>query len=358
MKQLQSQRPASRWIFLGVSSILIHFFSITSYGEPQFNSPSNLASSLFDDNLTLQREIASDEKIPRGWTPKLKVSGNISFGSSDNVVGQQNGDTTTLGANINGGWNFRSDQHEWRNTFRFQGATSRTPNIPTYIKSTDELSVDSIYLFSLEDIPWLGPYVRVNAETQVFKGEDIRENVVTYSIARQGGEAREFTGQSLRLTDGFAPFNTKQSVGAFAKIINEEKQKLEARLGVGALQVNARNQLAIANNRATPVIEVRELESYEQAGFEAALTYSGRIDEKTSYHLGGEVLIPIVKNLEEGDDRSSLQLTNYEVLAKLTSKVYDWLSLDYEYRIRKQPQLIEKNQIQHLLLVNMSYSIF
>lgn len=337
-------------------SLIMSLWGFSAFG--QFSSPNNLASSLFDESLTLQRDLASEEAIPPGWTPLLKLSGNISFGSSDNVVGQQNGDTTTLGTNLNGGLNYRNNQHEWRNALRYQGATSRTPNVPVYIKSSDELSFETIYLFSLENIKWLGPYFRANAVTQVFKGEDIRENPVTYSISTSSGATRTETGRSLRLTDGFSPLTLKQSVGAFAKIIDEDKQKLEARLGLGALQVNADGQFAVNDDRATPSIEIRALESYEQAGFEAALTYSGRIDEKTSYHLGGEVLIPILKNLEAGDDRSSLQLTNYEVLAKLSSKVYDWMSLDYEYRLRKQPQLIDKNQIQHLLLVNLSYAIY
>lgn len=306
------------------------------------------------DDLTLKEKAEKKAEEAPGWKPSLSLTGNLSFGSNDNVIGQQNGDTITLGSNISGGYSYFSKKQEWRNNLKFAAATTKTPSIPRYVKSTDELKFESLYLYTLESIPWLGPYVRVSAETQAFKGEDVRESATSYLLP----DGSTFTGTSLRLTDPFQPLTLKESFGAFAKIIEEPTMKLESRLGFGALQVQASDQLAIEDNDTTAQVDVIQLRSYEQAGLEGGFNFEGVLNENTKYKLSGEFLIPFINDLPAGDNRSSLELTNYELIAKLTNKLNSWMNLDYEYKLKKQPQLLDKNQIQHLLLLSLSYTIF
>lgn len=306
--------------------------------------------------LTLnQRTPATEEAKTPGWTPSLTLQGNLSFGSNDNVIGQQDGDTVTLGTNSTGGYSYWSEKQEWRNSLKFSAATTRTPTIPRYVKSNDELKLESLYFYSLEAYPWLGPYVRFRAETTAFKGEDVRDQPVSYIYSN--GRASTTTA-TVRLTDPFKPLTTRESFGAFAKIITEETLTLEAALGLGAMQVAAGNQFSLSDDPLTPAIELKELKTYNQAGLEGGFNFKGIIDSKTSYSLTGDFLVPVIKDLEPGDKRNTLELTNYELVAKLTSKITSWASLDYEYKIKKQPQLLDKEQIQHLMLMNLTYTIF
>jgi len=183
----------------------------------------------------IKREIQSTEEISEGWSPKLELSANLSLGSSQDVVGQTDGDTKTYGLNVTGGANYRDIRQEWRSVLKLAQATSKSPAISQYVKSQDQILVDSIYLYSLESVPWLGPYVKAGVQTSLFKGEDIRERVYTYSV--KGSNEVLHTGETLRLTDSLRPIATKQSVGAFAKLIDRKKTQLELRLGLGLIQV-------------------------------------------------------------------------------------------------------------------------
>ena len=323
--------------------ILCLSFSSASFAQEAVPAP-----------ITLKEAAAKTDAKVQGWKPTLTLSGNLSFGSNSDVIGQQDGDTTTLGTNILGGYSYFSNESEWRNNLTVKAATTRTPTLARYVKSNDELKFETLYLYSLPSIPWMGPYVKASVETTLFKGEDIRQTPTTYVFE----DLTTTTTSTLRLTDAFKPLTTKESVGAFAKLIDKETMKLETRLGFGAVQVEADGQFAVKDDPTTLAVDVDSLESYEQAGIEGGVTFKGLIDTNTTYTLVGEFLVPIIKDLPPGDDRDSLELTNYDVSAKLTTKLNTWMNLDYEYKLKKQPQLLDKNQIQHILLLNVSYNIF
>ncbi|MCB0408509.1 MAG: DUF3078 domain-containing protein [Bdellovibrionales bacterium] len=294
-----------------------------------------------------------------GWSPVLNLGANISFGSSDKVIGQKDGDSKTFGANIDGAMNYKKENKEWQNELKYKGATSRTPAIDQYIKSSDELSLTSAYLYGLEAYPWLGPYARVNAKSALFKGEDVRSDVVTYEKQTRENVTQEtVTGKSVRLTDGLKPMTVKESVGFFAKWIEKEKLKLTTRLGLGALQVDAAGQYIVKDNDTTTNIELQELDSYKQQGIEGGLSLEGLIDEKTKYSLTIDFLTPIGADLPASDKRNDFDLTNIETVFKLTSKVYEWMAFNYEFSLKREPQLLNENQVQHLMSLNFSYSLF
>jgi hypothetical protein len=66
-------------------------------------------------------------------------------------------------------------------------------------------------------------------------------------------------------------------------------------------------------------------------------------------------LTPLGEDDEQG--RSGVELTNVDVVAKLSSKLYDWASVSYEYKAKNQPQLLDKWQIQHLLVLNFTHTV-
>jgi len=305
------------------------------------------------------REIATVKDLEQGWNRKVILGGTASLGTSDRVVGQTDGESTTLGLNLEGSLIHLKNRDEWRNIFKLGQSSAKTPSIPRYVKASDELKYETIYLHALESTPWFGPYVRGSVETAIFKGEDVRSEPKTYQRLDPDknpiGSAE--VSDTFRLTDGFRPLTTKESVGGFFKIIQKEKTKLEARLGIGAVQVQAKNQYALSDDNSTTEIEVRQLQSYEQVGGEGGFTLAGVFDAKTSYSLAGEFLTPFVIEKRSGESRSNFELTNWEVNARLTSKVYDWMSLDYTAKLLRKPQLVDDIQIQTLLMVSFNYQL-
>lgn len=307
-------------------------------------------------DLVAKKEIPLDEKAQEGWTPKLKLSTNVSLQSSKQVVGQTDGDTYTIGGKIESAMNHKKDTKEWRNSLDYAGATTRTASLPRYVKSSDSLKFETTYLYGLESMPKLGPYVKGSAETAVFKGEDVRAKTVTYS----GTGINSVTADSYRLTDGFKPLTTKEAVGFFYKFIDRKNTKLEARMGLGGVQVSADGQLYVKKADDTTVT-LDTLESYSQSGLEYGLVWTGQWNETSSYSLTADFLTPFGTDIKAGkpcDDCKDLELTNVDIKASASTKVSDWATLAYEYKALKQPQLFNKFQIQHGLVLNIVYDVF
>lgn len=309
------------------------------------------------ETVTPKKPLVASENLQEGWHPSLKFGGNFSLGSNSHVVGQTDGDTITLGSTIEGGLIYKKALREWRNKLNWLETISRNPTIDRYVKTNDNLKIESIYLRGLEKYPRIGPFVKLSAETAVFKGEDVREKEVTYQIRRRNQSIDTVTANSLRLTDGFRPLTTKESVGFFAKIVDREKVKLEARLGIGAMQIAADRQLAVKDDGKTADIEVEELKSIDQVGTEAGLELAGQFDEKSSYSLTTEFLTPLSRGSDKVRDKNNFERTNIDITGRLQSKIYDWASLSYELKIKRQPELIDEYQVQHFLLLNFSYSL-
>ena len=153
----------------------------------------------------------------QGWDRYLGSSFYGTMTDNKDVVGKDEGTSTTLGLRLEGALDFRRDANEWRNSLNLLTAWSRTPVLDDYLKSEDSLVVDSIYLFHLEDIPWAGPFVRANADTALFAGYDTRPEEVTYLITRKDGSLQSETDTRLQMTESLRPLKLKESVGFFVQ---------------------------------------------------------------------------------------------------------------------------------------------
>jgi hypothetical protein len=293
-----------------------------------------------------------------GWSKNANLGANLSFTSSQSVVGQTDGSSQTYGMSLKGGLNRVRETDEWRNTLSALGSTTRTPNVPRYVKSSDELKIESIYLYSLPSMPKIGPYVRAEAAAPMFKGEDVRATPSTYLVTRRDGSATTVAASSLRLTDGFKPLTTKEGVGFFWKAVQQDKLKVEARVGLAALQIDADGQFAVQGTGPAGEILVNELRDVNQAGVEFALTAKGKVDEKTSYEAGVETMTPFINNKLAGDNRDALRLTNVDGYAKLNSNITRWAAFGYDYKLKIQPQLQTRAEQIHMLVLTANYNLF
>ena len=100
------------------------------------------------------------------------------------------------------------------------------------------------------------------------------------------------------------------------------------------------------------------LNDINQAGIEAAAGVKGLISDNSSYEASVSVLTPFINNKASDDDRSAINLTDVEGNIKLTSKINSWSSFGYDYKLKMQPQLLERAQQIHLLTLNVNYNIF
>jgi hypothetical protein len=237
-----------------------------------------------------------------GLFASLRGDVTLSFTDQQRVVGQIDGSTINFGAKVDGRADLIHDEHEWRNSVLINAGVTKTPNIPEFIKSTDALQFESIYLYHLK--PWVGPFARFRLETPMFAGADVRPGATNYKITRQDGAVVQTCDpdsgapcatQKLPLTDGFQPLTLKESLGVFAQPYKSKPVTVEARLGFGAQQILADKQFALADvpddatncpagaagppgtKSAVPCVEVTQLSDVMQAGIEANLELWGTL---------------------------------------------------------------------------------
>lgn len=296
------------------------------------------------------------EAKPVGWHWRLTLGASISHTNNHNWVGQPTGNTFTFGFKGETAAEYFRRKHEWRSTLGISEAFTRTPLIDEFIKSADAFTLESIYLYHW--IPWAGPFARFQLQTALFSGRDLRPAPVTYNVAELDGTIDTFIASELALTDKFRPFTLKESVGPFAQPIRKPEINVELRLGFGARQTFADDQLAVTDDAATPEIEVTRLQDVHQAGAEFVGQGWGTLeDNRVTYKLTVEAMMPFIKSeLPPGDDRGAAELTNVDVIATISFKLVKWASLDYEFKAVRQPQLLDLWQLQSNLLLTFSYT--
>jgi hypothetical protein len=363
-------------------------FFLPSLAASQALAQDIKASDLKKDATDVKVE-AAPEAPKNGVFGSLRGDLTLSFTDQQRVVGQIDGTTINFGAKVDGRVEVIQDAHEWRNSVLLNAGVTKTPNIPDFIKSTDALQLESIYLYHLK--PWIGPFVRFRMETPMFPGADVRAGATNYKITRQDGTSFQTcdpdsgepcTTQKLPLTDGFQPLTLKESLGVFAQPHKSKPVTIEARLGFGAQEIFADKQFALADvpddasncpagaampgvKSAIPCVEVVQLSDVLQAGLEANLEVWGTLyEDRITYKVYGGILAPFVHGtlpqtyLDSGGTDDVGQLTNIDLGANVIFKLVEWATLTYELKAVRVPQLLPDTfQVRNTLMLTMGYGV-
>lgn len=321
-----------------------------------------------------------DFKAPRkptGWDSRVAVGGTASFANNSNVAGQISGSSFSFGLKLDAGLDYNNGSHEWRNSLGLGAGITRTPVIDEFVKTSDSLNLETIYLYHIVD--WFGPFVRFQFGTSMFPGRDVRAGKATYQFIDEAGNKvgdpitpagsnctpDAATGllptnchTSYSLSDGFRPMTFKESIGLFVQPYQSDPLTIELRAGAGAQEVIANNQIAVADKSDTPEIELKHLVNTNQIGAELALSFWGTlVDKRVIYKVNADAMTPFVHpKLATGDDRSAFQLTNVQIDATLSFKLVEWASLDYQLKALRQPQVLDAFQVQNALLLTFGLS--
>ncbi len=294
-----------------------------------------------------------DDESRKGFDGMLSIGANLNLASNSNVVGQDDGFSTLFGLSLVGGLDYLYKRHEVRNTLKISESWARTPVLDEFVKNTDVLEFESLYNYFLLD--WAGLFGRLAMTSSIFKSEAITANATDYSIARNDGTTDLQTTNRLELAGAFSPFTLNESLGAFVEPFNSKPLKLSIRLGFGARETFADGVLASQDDDATPdVVELTELSNVYQAGAEGFAGVNGTVLEKITYEVGGSILIPFLNN--DDTDRTAMDLARYGVVAQVGTSIFDWMSLNYQFRALKDPQLLDEWQVQNALLLTFNYT--
>ncbi|MBT8491538.1 MAG: hypothetical protein KJO07_00645 [Deltaproteobacteria bacterium] len=302
---------------------------------------------------------ASDKDVV-GWNPALAVSGTVNVVNNTNVVGQVEGTSALFGLGAVGGADYINGKHVVRLTLSLNEGFAKTPVVDDFIKTNDELALESVYNYFLASK--LGLYGRAKAATPLFPARAITADPVDYVInpAEMGGMVQTLTTDDLKVASAFKPFNLNYSAGGFAQPLSGEALTVLVRGGLGGRHTFASGVFVQNDDDATPTIEVQELADVHQLGAELFLGLSGKQQKgRLTYSAGASVLFPFVNN--DDYDRATGELTRYALEATASVSVFDWMSVVYKGAIVVDPQLFpedqELTQVQNSLLLTFQYTL-
>lgn len=314
-----------------------------------------------------------------GWETALELGFNASVADSSSVVGATDGTTVQLGLTLKGGAILQVGQHEWLTSLAISLTQTRTPTVPVFVKSTDLTELKSAYLYSIESVPWLGPFARFRLTTQLFQGDlarAARVRLVGVPEADTFQEPVDGEPWRFKLTSAFEPLVLRESAGAFARPFKSDTFSLTMSLGAGAQQVRTSGGYAVTDDPATSAaaddpetpedeavtdtIELSPLADSTQVGAELEVEVTGKFTDRVAYSATANVLYPFYSDPEvavDGKALEGLDLTNVDLTAKVSFKLAKWASVDYLFSAKLQPLVIDEWQVRNSLLLNAAFNI-
>lgn len=295
-----------------------------------------------------------------GWKYRLKASANLSFSHNSKVVGQADGANWTLGFLVDGGLDYtHKGGHVWTNALKWQLTYTRTPVIDRFAKSLDAFDLVSSYLYRIPKLKWFGPYASFTLKTALLPGYTVKAQDVTVKRLDSAGALVKTehvkAQQEISLTLAFAPTMLRQSIGAFAEPVNRKDLRILFQLGLGAWETMVSDGYTLADDEATPELEIKALQNSVSFGAEINAEIRGTYRKLLNYGLKITLMLPFVHNIET--KLSGIDLLAKELEASLGFKLTRWASLDYTFKAVQLPLVAPDWQIQNGMLLTLTANL-
>ncbi len=292
---------------------------------------------------------AAADAAAQGWKTKLSLGATTSFSQSASMVGSPDGVSVQLGGLVDGQAEYIAGQHTWSNTLKAAYATSKTPALDQFVKAQDTLELATTYTYRLAAVSWIGPYARARFATQMAPGYLVKPGAYdvlyqqtdgsTLPVAHYGAQA--FT----KVTGAFDPMLFGEAVGLFANPTESEAVTVKLKLGVGTQQLVANWGYALADDAATPEIEMKKMRSAVQVGGEAEALAMGQLSTDLKWKAKAAFFMPFYTNIDATP--SGIDALNSDFSAGVSYRLAKWLSLDYVFVAKHVPLITDKWQIQN-----------
>jgi len=299
------------------------------------------------------------------WEKSLTLGASGSGLYNQKFVGQVDGFALQAGAILNGMIALGYIGNEWRNTLTIEESILATPTddlfSPRVTKSADNLQLLSAYSYRWSRFPYVGPYAQLRGQTQIFQSglQPAADGVVVKRTFRDGRVQNETVnfGQAAFLTDFFEPFTVTESVGMFIEPPTLPPWLVYAlKVGVAGQHVIVRDGFVIADDAATPEIELQQLSLSNSFGSEAEAVVSGQITDLFLWSVLARVYYPIF--ILEETELDLVERTHLDLQTTLSLRLTKWLSADWVTKVRRQPFVLNDWQIQSQVLLTTGFSVF
>ncbi len=293
-------------------------------------------------------EVALAPENLQGFDVNLIVGGSIGFNQADNVVGKAEGQVVDIAAFIESVAGFLEDNHFGYGRANIEiGGRLRLPDRP-FVPTVDEINLDLLYAYRLT--PWFGPYVRTSLETNMVTAyQEFDQPTTVRRYDKQGELVSESSEAELEaeIAKPFSPIELDFGVGGRLDFSAGFWLKFTTRLGLGFRQVFAR-ELYVVESLRSGVAEIRQVDNVQQYGGEAAVILEVVPLHWLSFKADASFLVPF-------DDYTEPFI---DLRASATLRLSSIASLIYTLRLKDDPSLIDKTQIDQTLILRFAYRLF
>jgi len=318
------------------------------------------------------------EEVPEGWDTSAAMGANFSYTQSQSWVGNPDGATMQIGVLMNGSANFRKGSHRWLNEGKVVHTQTRTPTIPVFVKSADEVNLKTTYFYAPRKIDWVGPFARGTLNTALLPGyyvgadpalvtEPAGDTFDTVEIYHPTVEGEPY---KLGLTSSFEPLILKEVAGLMANPVDGgNKLHVAMHIGAGAEEVFTHGGFVVkeVTDTAGDVTEGEEtfaytktvviipLESYVSVGAALEVEANRAVNDYVNWTLSATFFQPVYTTAEAANASGSL--LNTDVSAKVSVKLARWASLDLVAAARKFPLILDEWQFQSGVLLTTTFNL-
>ena len=324
-----------------------------------FSSATAVAQEAIPADVTEKKVLAEPKaEAPQGWKYKLSLGATGSYNHSSNVVGSVDGSTVQLGLIVTGAADWTSGAHAWENALKVTETQTRTPTVDPFIKSADELALQTTYLFRIPGYEMIGPFARASLSTQVFESYDVRITDTTVRrIDRDGATSDEVVPaeERIELAKPFEPLLVKESLGAFANPVAKPAITVKTKLGAGLQHIFVRDGYKLQDDGATAELELVQHESSTQGGAEAEAEATGALAENVTYAAKATFFYPLYTSVETDLDGVELLTTDFS--AKLSVRLAKWASLADGLAAKKIPLILDEWQVSQGVMLTAGFDL-
>lgn len=308
-----------------------------------------------------------------GFYRSLVVGGDVTMNIRNNAVGQVDGTSVSARGFLDGKLSISIFQNPLILRLQVEEGFTNPPQGQIQ-KTIDRLDLDALYLYRIQ--PWVGPYVRLEAETNIFPNEENLRPDIEYTVVRlrpdQTELQRDLTEDSGRLSPGFGLTRVREGVGLNIRALKTVSAEVNLRAGFGArhaitndffdidprspnLDGNCQNDTECADFRARfPGLEpdttriYRQVLGTDQVGAETALIATVRITRYVLINAELDALFtaPLENTIVDAEASVALKLTSY-------------MSINYVFRYTRDVDIAvgDPNNLENNILLRFSVDL-
>jgi hypothetical protein len=279
------------------------------------------------------------------------VGGGVSVSSQTNVTGVVDRTEMTPSFYFDLLAQFAPGKHYFYGRFNSEEAFTQL-DWGHYVKNTDFVRLDTLYAYRLLQI--MGPYARFGLETTLFPGFLYFDDPRT--VAPNKGQGASGT-KVFRISDPFLPLTLKPGAGLRFNTLPSPWINLWALVGVGGRFVSTGTTFKAADIPATDdevkagdlsPYEVEAVDSFRSYGIESTLVLNLSLTRWVIATTEFEGFVPFNDFTEpqlRWDNNLGLRITSF-------------ISVNYIYRLKYEPEFNEKYQHDHQVQLRFSYKFF